>query len=486
MNGKMRKRTGPAGRIVVALIASALIVGALHPTYCQTPEGYVYRAPEQTADSLETGSLADAGIDIASVEAMMNALLTDKIDNIHSVLLIKDGKLVLEEYFEGFDRETLHSIQSDTKSVSSILIGIATDRVLFTDLDRKIASFFPNYENVMKPAWKDKITLRHCLTMTAGIEWNEWGVPYEDPKNEYASLNNRLDLFDYIFQKDLVDTPGTEFNYCGGQSLILGGVIQNTSNLYADQFAEMFLFKPLGIRKFDWWKHQDGAIRTDGGLHLRSRDMAKIGLLFLQNGRWKDRHILSERWVTESVKAHIKGDFIFGSGYGYQWWNGAAMVKNTPIHAFFAVGRGGQYIFVVPELACVAVFTSQVKYNKFGDFKPPALFTNYLLSAMIPGSPPQPAVENHIPAERCSGRYMMQRVPLPMLLSHENETLYFHGPPDGERIPLTFTSENSCEGFSALWGRFGFDFFVDKTGGVKNCRMAFGFGTAMLDKIEKQ
>ena len=302
MNGKMRKRTGPAGWIVVALIASALIVGALHPTYCQTPEGYVYRAPEQTADGLETGSLADAGIDIASVEAMMNALLTDKIDNIHSVLLIKDGKLVLEEYLDGFDRETLHSIQSDTKSVSSILIGIATDRVLFTDLDRKIASFFPNYENVMKPAWKDKITLRHCLTMTAGIEWNEWGVPYEDPKNEYASLNNRLDLFDYIFQKDLVDTPGTEFNYCGGQSLILGGVIQNTSNLYADQFAEMFLFKPLGIRKFDWWKHQDGAIRTDGGLRLRPRDMAKIGLLFLQNGRWKDRHILSERWVTESVK----------------------------------------------------------------------------------------------------------------------------------------------------------------------------------------
>ena len=314
MNGKMCKRDVAAKGFVVALIAIGLFFGSMHPVLGQSSEGYVYRVPEQTADGIETGSLADAGIDVASVETMMDVLLTDKIDNIHSVLLVKDGKLVLEEYLDGFDRNTLHSIQSATKSITSILIGIATDRVLFTDLDRKIGSFFPEYEEVMKPAWKDSITLRHCLTMTAGIEWNEWGVPYEDARNEYASLNARYDLFDYVFQKDLVGTPGTEFNYCGGQSLILGGVIKNTSNLNADQFAEMFLFKPLGIRKFEWWKSHDGAIRTDGGLLMRSRDMAKIGLLFLHNGRWKGRQILSERWVSESVKAYIKGDFVIGIG----------------------------------------------------------------------------------------------------------------------------------------------------------------------------
>ncbi|UCC84183.1 MAG: serine hydrolase [Gemmatimonadota bacterium] len=331
--------------------------GSGHPLF----SSFVYEIPEQTDDGLVTGHLSDYGFDLGTVTSLGNRILDGTYVNIHSVLIVKDGVLVLDEYFPGrgynrpytdWDKHVLHSMHSVTKSYTSALIGIAIDQGQIASVDDKISTYLPEYADVFEGSERDSIRIKHLLSMTAGLYWDEWTYPYDDIRNTHVALASSSDPVRYALELPVVAAPGEVFQYNSGMSITLGRIVHNASGLTTDRFAEQYLFEPLGITDYYWYSYPDGTFQTGGGLWLRSRDMAKFGLLYLNGGRWGDQQVVSEGWVVESVEQHAPG-----IGYGYQWWLGYYGVGGQVIDAYSARGRGGQFIFVLPEADLVVVFT---------------------------------------------------------------------------------------------------------------------------------
>ena len=182
----------------------------------------------------------------------------------------------------------------------------------------------------------------------------------------------------FVLERPLGATPGTKFVYNSGISVTLGEILYKVSGLRADQFAEHYLFAPLGISDYKWWEFPTGTVDTGGGLSLRPRDMAKIGYLFLTDGRWQGRQIISEEWIQESTKQQAPD-----RAYGDQWWLGWFRVRDrVPVASYSAHGRGGQFIFVFPDLQMVAVFTGW-NDNTLYD-QPLDMLQRYLLPAATP------------------------------------------------------------------------------------------------------
>ncbi|MGA2241250.1 MAG: serine hydrolase [Verrucomicrobiota bacterium] len=331
---------------------------------------YQYTVPENTNDGWETASLNSVNLDINLIKELFERIGSNSYENIHGVLIVKNGKLVVEEYFSGqdskgqyrsFKRDTLHEIHSATKSVNSILIGIAIDQHLIRGVDEKISTFFPEYSDIFTNKETDAICLKDLLSMTAGLSWDEWTYPYTDPRNDAAVMASKADFFRYVLERPIATTPGTKFVYNSGISLMLGEIIYKASGLRADKFAEHYLFSPLGITNYFWGKAPNSVVNTLGGLALRPRDMAKIGCLFLNGGRWQGKQIVSEKWVKESTKQQIGANqlptWFLADGYGYQWWLGSFHVRGQTVESYSARGRGGQFIIIFPTLQMVAVFT---------------------------------------------------------------------------------------------------------------------------------
>lgn len=323
----------------------------------------VLNAPDGTGDGWDTCTPAEVGLNSAVLGDMLQKIVSGSYKNIHGVLLVKDGKLVVEEYFAGtngdgkeqvFKRASLHTLQSITKSVNSILVGIAIDQHLISNVDQKISSFFPDEADLFKDEEKNAITLKHCLSMSTGLEWTESGVPYTDPRNDAYGLNRSKDKSPvrYVFERPVAIPAGERFAYHSGISITLGEVVRTVAGMPVTEFAERHLFGPLGIKDYHWGKLPTGATHTGGGLWLRPRDMAKMGFLYLNGGRWKDKQIVSEDWVRESTKQQVP---YFG--YGYQWWLRTFRLRDHLTSGYTAQGLGGQFILVLPELKMVAVFT---------------------------------------------------------------------------------------------------------------------------------
>jgi CubicO group peptidase (beta-lactamase class C family) len=250
---------------------------------------------------------------------------------------------------------------SATKSVTSILVGIALDNQMISDVNRKIYELLPQYEGTNWINKKYEITLEHLLTMTAGVDWlaSTSGIPLSDPRNDDAGLYRSYDPIKYTLEKELIEQPGSRYNYSTGVSTVLGEILKKASGLNPDKFAAKYLFDPLGIQNYKWKAYPNGTIDTGGGLYLRSRDMAKIGYMMLKKGKWRGNQIVSEEWVNESTKAQVQkiGNATMASDYGYQWHHGKIKIRNRSIEAFFAQGLGGQYIFIIPSIDMVVVFT---------------------------------------------------------------------------------------------------------------------------------
>jgi CubicO group peptidase (beta-lactamase class C family) len=334
---------------------------------------YKYAVPEQLHDGWPTANLRDENFDAALIEDMMERIRSNEYKNIHSVLLIKNGKLIVEEYFPGreedghhraYDRKTRHGIHSATKSVNSLLIGIAIDQKLMAGVDEKISTFFPQYKVVFENNQneKDSIRLKHLLSMTAGLAWDESTLPYTDARNDHVAMNRSEDPIRYVLERPLIAEPGAKFNYSSGISIVLGEIIHKVSGLRADKFAEHNLFQPLGISDYSWLKYPNGLVQTGGGLYLRPRDMGKIGYLLLNGGRWQGKQIVSETWLRESMKQQAPD-----RTYGYQWWLGQLPVGDRRVVTYGAQGRGGQFILAMPELHLVAIFTGWNDGNGLGE-----------------------------------------------------------------------------------------------------------------------
>jgi CubicO group peptidase (beta-lactamase class C family) len=353
------------GRFVLTYVLPLLaLVG------CRESKTYRYAIPEMTNDGWDVASLASEKIAGEPIKELIERIYDNTYKNIHSVLVIRNGKLVLEEYFPGYnsdrkyrvyDRDTIHEVCSISKSVNAILIGIAIDQHLINSVDQKISALMPSYSDVFADTKKDEIRLKHLLTMTTGLAWDEWKYPYEDSRNDYVAMNDNKEPVRYVLQQPLLAKPGEKFVYSTGGSVALGEIIHQVSGIKADKFAERHLFKPLGVSRYIWSSNASGFVRTGSGLGLRPRDMAKIGYLYLNGGRWQGKQIVSEAWVKESIENRVDSkqfpDWHKDDGYGYQWWIRSFKVAGRVVPSYHAPGQGGQFIFVVPDLQLVAVFT---------------------------------------------------------------------------------------------------------------------------------
>jgi CubicO group peptidase (beta-lactamase class C family) len=345
-------------------------------------------------------SLSDWSIANPESAGLRSAPLRDLVEwldgfgqaNIHSVLVVRHGRLLFEHYRPGEDEcwgeplgnvahgpNSKHDLRSVTKSVISLLFGIALDRKLINDIDESIINWFPQYPDLRIPE-KERITLRHLLTMSAGLEWNE-NVPFTDPKNSEIRMLRSADQYRYVLEQPVVAPGGQIWNYNSGGTLLLEAVIAKAADGALDDVASEFLFKPLGITDYAWTKNLKSGILEVGGLRLCSRDLAKIGHLVVNGGNWNGRQIVSPKWVKESTAAHM-GPADLTYFYGYQWWLGRSLVERREVPWVCAMGHGGQRIFAVPSLDLVTVVTAGLYADAINGRLPLVIFNRYVLGAV--------------------------------------------------------------------------------------------------------
>lgn len=288
--------------------------------------------------------------------------------NIFSIVTIKDGYLVDEYYKADYDENSVIRIASCTKSFSGALIGIAIDQGLIPSVDIKISEYFPQIAD-SDDALKKDITLEHLLTQTSGIEWNEW-----NGGTTFGEMRRSENWVDFVLEKPMAAEPGSTFNYSTGGSHLLSAIIQEASGMTEFEFAKEYLFKPLGMDSVTWAEDPQGISDGGNGIGMNTRDAAKFGQLFLNGGNWKGQQIIPEKWVEDSVKIQFERSGQNGS-YGYQWWIRPFGEGNYD--TYFAMGHGGHYIFVVPELELVTVMTC--RFNDTYDTFP--YFADYVLAA---------------------------------------------------------------------------------------------------------
>ncbi|HET6159726.1 MAG TPA: serine hydrolase [Dongiaceae bacterium] len=319
------------------------------------------------ADDIQPASLAD-GWSVASTESVgLNGELIRGIGphfeswtdaNAHAILIARHGKLVYEHYFTGEDRAwgkelgrvtydatKRHDLRSITKSVTSLLVGIAVDRGWLGDLDTPVFSFFPEHADLRTPE-KDAITLRHLLTMSAGFVWNE-DLPYSNPQNSERLMTDAPDQCRYVLEQPLFRPPGRAYNYNGGATMLLTAILCKAVGQPLDVLAQRELFDPLGISNVEWIRYTDGTPIAASGLRMRPRDLLKIGQVVLSGGAWQGRRIVSTSWIEESTGPHINGDGLYF--YGYQWWLGRSLINREEVKWICGMGNGGQRLYVIPS-----------------------------------------------------------------------------------------------------------------------------------------
>jgi CubicO group peptidase (beta-lactamase class C family) len=287
-------------------------------------------------------------------EQLENTIISNNYQ-VKSVLVIKNGFLIYEKYFdESDDLFTHRQVYSVTKSIVSTLFGIALDHGFINSTTQKVLDFFPElqFDNIITE--KQEMTLEDLLKMASGLEWDEWTYSYEDDRNDAIKMYYSNNWVQFVLNRSIIYAPGTKFTYNSGVSHVIGAIVQKSINVSLYQFAKENLFNPIGILDNETsWDIATQSIPNGGwGLRMTPRALARIGLLFDNNGNWNGKQIVSENWVENATKSKITTNS--GGSYGYQWW-----IDSTGI-SYSARGYQGQYIIVAPEKNLVVVFTSVI------------------------------------------------------------------------------------------------------------------------------
>lgn len=335
---------------------------------------------------------------------------------IDSITVVRDSAIVADLYLNPmFPRDTKHVIHSCTKSVMSLLVGIAIARGLIKDVDVLVLDLLDEHKAISRSADLKRLRLRDLLTMQTGLRSRD---SYLYQWDGLFKMQASDDWVEFILNLPFDVDPGTRFDYSNMSSFLLSAILTKTTGMDTLSFARAHLFDPLGIRDARWEKSPQGVYIGYARMWLKPHDMAKIGLLCLRKGRWGNRQLVPARWIDESTTAHsfpkkyrpvldangnrdlqrtmenwVATKFIraFSDGYGYQWW-----LDKRGIYA--AVGVGGQYIIVVPQERMVVVFTS--KLSGIDSFLPAKLLDDYVLPAIVSAGP--------IPASRVAQEDLAQ------------------------------------------------------------------------------
>ncbi len=297
--------------------------------------------------------------------------------NIQSVSIVRNGYLVLDAYNYPFKDGQKHEMYSVTKSVTSALIGIAIDKGYIKDVTQTISELFPDKKISNLDELKRSLTLKDLLMMASGLDCNDASA------NRWAGTIAMLksnDWTQYTLNLPMAQRPGEYFHYCNGVSHLLSAIIQKSSGMKTIEFAKKYLFDPLGIKDIEWAESPEGINNGFSGLRLQPRDMAKIGLLYLNQGKWENKQIISVDWIKASTRPYIDGRWN-GEDYGYQWWI-------NPAGYYSAVGKYGQAIYVMPAKNLVAVFTSHILGKDMYISGP--LLKEYIIPAIASSKPLPP------------------------------------------------------------------------------------------------
>jgi CubicO group peptidase (beta-lactamase class C family) len=315
---------------------------------------YTPARPSDVGDGWSTATPETVGIDPVRIGNLVDAIIAGEAGTIHSLLVARDRKLVIEEYFHGYEREDLHTITSCTKPVASLLIGIAIDQGHIKDVSVPVLEFFPQQQASVANGW-DRVRLEHLLTMTVGRSDEEW---------HYTGAIESVDApLHFVLTADVSGPHGTRRRYGDRDVNLLAGAIRHATGLHADEFAVKNLFEPLGIGAYDWSAYKkNGFPLMHGTLRLRPRDLAKIGALVLDDGRWRGNQVVSARWIRASTSARI--DAKRSEQYGYLWSvKRLAHDGGSNDLAIFASGWGSQLVYVVPSLKAIIVVTGGNQFN---------------------------------------------------------------------------------------------------------------------------
>ncbi|WP_248960044.1 serine hydrolase domain-containing protein [Sphaerisporangium perillae] len=284
-------------------------------------------------------------------DRLARAIEQERVPDLHAVVALHHGQVVLEHYGEGddfrlneplghvrFTPDTLHDIRSVTKSVVGLLYGIALADGRVPEPHEPLLRYFPEYPDLAEDPRRAALTVEHALTMTLGLEWHE-DVPYTSAANSEIAMELAPDRYRYILRQPIVEEPGIRWSYCGGASALVARLIEKGTGTALEDYARARLFEPLGITAWEWSAGEDGVALAASGLRLTPRGLLDVGRLVLDGGRG----IVPAPWLATALRPHVRIDD--GFHYGYQWYMG-----DTWMGGF---GNGGQRIYVAPELDLV-------------------------------------------------------------------------------------------------------------------------------------
>jgi len=309
---------------------------------------FAFACGRQASAAWPTSIPEDQGVDSKQLAAIFDLVRNRQIP-VHSVLIVRNGRAVLDADFYPYSKETVHDLASMTKSVVATLAGIAIDRGLLR-LDQRVLDFFPDHTFANVDDRKRRITVEHLLTMTSGL--------CESSALDEPLLNAQRRTSDWVqftLDRPLSAEPGERFAYCSQGSNVLSAVLTRATRMNAEAFARRYLYKPLGIRRVIWPTDPQGNSHGWGDTYMLPEDMAKIGQLYLQDGLWNGRRVVSSGFIHEATRQHVAATPAYG--YGYKWW------LTAPPDRYEARGRGGQRIVVIPSLNAVIVMTGTARFE---------------------------------------------------------------------------------------------------------------------------
>lgn len=363
------------------LLIGCLLLVLLVPSPVRSQAGSSYQPPPASNDGWKTARADALGVDSVKLNALTQALRAWPELGVHAVIIERDGQLIYEQYFDGFDQkwgqplgqismtsESMHDLRSVTKSVVSALVGIAVGEGKIQSLDQPAVTWFPEYPELNTPE-RRRLTLAHVLTMTSGLEWNE-EVPYNDPLNDEIKMTRSTEPLRYALTRPFVLAPGADYNYNGGLTQLMAAILVRATKTPLQDYARTKLFEPLGITEFEWVGNLAGMPSAASGLRLRTRDLAKFGSLYLHGGKWNGKQVIPVEWVEASTRRQFRfrprtGPDAGGQfGYGYFWWYNCYQTSAGLIEARTAVGNGQQRVFVLPGLNMVITIFAG-RYNDF-------------------------------------------------------------------------------------------------------------------------
>lgn len=366
-------------------------------TSCQQDKReYLY--PKQTDDNWTISTPDKEGMDMELIKEVVPKISND-YDGIDGIVVVRHGKLILDEYFNGYDSEKPHKLFSITKSITGAVVGIAIEQGFMKSENDSIKNYLGDYLTNKTHALKN-LTVKHILTMSTGLDWVELG----DMNSQGMKIPFTNDWIEFVLNQPINSTPGSIFNYSSGNTMLLAPIIKNSTGIQADKFADKYLFSPLGIKTYEWVKMSEFWTKTQGGeipgveepksltydtifseftntgtgLKMRPRDIAKFGQLYLNNGQWDGKQIITEGWIKKSTQSHFSN-----KEYGYLWRLTKYDFNDQKISCYYGTGFGLQKLYVFPTLDLVVVLTQQ-NYRRMpkGEKETQDIINNYILKSV--------------------------------------------------------------------------------------------------------